>query len=121
MSQGLLYATARRLTLSAALVVAAAGCTSKPDARATDARATDAGATNADAVNAGTVNAGAPAARTDSGAAAAGADSASSAVVTHSAPPTAQDRRVAVPKTGQTADTNHSGMAVSRSAPKHPR
>jgi len=54
------------------------------------------------------------AARPDStrGATAAGADSASANVVMKSAPPTVQDRSIAVPDSAGSADTNRSGMAV---------
>lgn len=103
LSQGPLVATVRRrLLLPAALVATAAACTGKTDSPApavgtTDARAPDARATDARATGAS---------------AAADGDSASGAVVTHSVPPTAQDRRLAVPDSGHTTDTNRSGMAV---------
>jgi hypothetical protein len=95
-------AAARRPLLQAAAALAlaaAAACSGKSDAPAAGAEGT-AGAAGAPAAAApGVPN----------------ADSASSNVVTQSAPPTPQDRRVAVPDSAQAqpGDTNHSGMAVS--------
>jgi hypothetical protein len=114
MSQHSLHATARRLRLPAALAAAAlaAACTGKSETPAAGSSATPATTEAA----AGAASAGA--AGTAAGGAA-NADSASSSVVTQSVPPTPQDRRVAVPDSTNSADTNHSGMAVTnRGAPK---
>jgi long-subunit fatty acid transport protein len=106
MSQRSLVATTRGLRLPAALVAAlVAACTGKSETPAAGSSATPATTEAA----AGAASAGG----------AANADSASSSVVTQSVPPTPQDRRVAVPDSTNSADTNHSGMAVTnRGAPK---
>jgi hypothetical protein len=88
--------TGRLLAVRALLVLAAAGavaCGGKADSGADSGAAAGAGAT------------------------AGSGDSASAAVVPHSVPPTAGDRALAAPATANTgADTNRSGMAVTKGA-----